>query len=694
MSESNPISSSAVGDMVAPKVVNRKHPLGSKGIKSSLEEVAKKVREGRNNVKIRELMIKIIHDAGGLKGEKQKTQAILDAHHVGYSYVSDPVHTEFMQGAALSWCTDDAGVCFKGGDCFPKGTLLLRSDYALVPIEEIKVGDRIWGRDDWTTVEGKIFKGVLDVDAVFLNNGGSIQLTPDHKVYVARCEEHKGHAKPCSCPVETRTVDRILVAELTPTQVLIQPKHKDPIWRLGTRYYGDEVEKLLRVKAVERAVAEVACYDISTSDHYVYLPENDVTVSNCDDAVIKVAAATLAAGIPTKIVGQAFEGDNGVPSHVILAIKDGQDWLRVDPSAKGFKVGDYAKAEKEIWIDPLEELTQMDFVGVGRVRERDFVGVGAPPNAPASPAVIDDARRVAVTSSLNQAVYSLRSSAIDLVASLDNLVATRRTLGLSEFDPSPPNERVNGPADFTPGKWTAGMSVYMQGLVFFSKAVLGVGDEGLSGKRRVLLDASGAAADIFIEKLPGDTRRYMPATLNGKSAVVITDGSNNVISVLSVTGEIFSQANGNIPSLPPGTLGLGPLVILGIVAGAVVSTAITAATVYYVTAEICDLMKVQAQERTQQKIIEAVASKAITVADAQKLTNMANQSRMTAAQAQVDKNNANPFTQAIKAAGNAVAQTGNSATNLVIALVVGGLALGGLYLYANSKSLVRVHRAA
>lgn len=512
---------------VAPKVVNRKHPIGSKGIQSSLEEVAKKVREGRNNVKVRELVIKIIHDAGGPKREKAKTQAILDAHHLGYSYVSDPIHTEFMQGAALSWCADDSGVCFKGGDC--------------------------------------------------------------------------------------------------------------------------------------------------------------------DDAVIKVAAATLAAGIPTKIVGQAFDGDNGVPSHVILAIKDGNDWLRVDPSAKGFKVGDYAKAEKEVWIDPLEELTQMDFVGVGRVREHDFVGVGAPPNDPASPAVINDARRAAVTSSMSQAVYSLRSSVIDLVASLDNLVATRRTLGLPEFDPSPPNEKVAGPADFTPGKWTVGMSVYMQGLVFFSKTVLDVGDEGLNGSRRLLLDASGAAADIYIEKLSGDTRRYMPAMLHGQSAVVVTDASNNVLSVIASNGQIYSQANGNIPSLPPGTLGLGPLVVLAIVAGAVVSIAITAVTVYFVTAEICDAMKVQAQERTQQKIVEAVVTKAITIADAQALTDQAIQSRAAAAKAQVDKNNSNPFTQAIKAGGNAIAATGNAATNLVIALAVGALALGGLYVYASSKSLVRVH---
>ena len=43
-------------------------------------------------------------------------------------------------------------------------------------------------------------------------------------------------------------------------------------------------------KEIEHDVAERPCYDIQTSDHYVYLPEHDVTVSNCEDLACRRAA--------------------------------------------------------------------------------------------------------------------------------------------------------------------------------------------------------------------------------------------------------------------------------------------------------------------------------------------------------------------------------------------------------------------
>jgi hypothetical protein len=58
---------------------------------------------------------------------------------------------------------------------------------------------------------------------------------------------------------------------------------KLPIWYLGIRDPKEKRDKLLRVKDLLRDVAEAPCYDIQTSDHYVYLPEHDVTVSNCED---------------------------------------------------------------------------------------------------------------------------------------------------------------------------------------------------------------------------------------------------------------------------------------------------------------------------------------------------------------------------------------------------------------------------
>lgn len=113
----------------------------------------------------------------------------------------------------------------KIGDCFVKGTLVLRDNHELVPVESLRVGDRIWGLNKWTKVTNTWQKGVLKTWAVVLNNGSAVRLTPDHKVWVADCEKHTERidARPCSCPVSERKVHRITVRELKKGQVVLQP---------------------------------------------------------------------------------------------------------------------------------------------------------------------------------------------------------------------------------------------------------------------------------------------------------------------------------------------------------------------------------------------------------------------------------------------------------------------------------------
>lgn len=127
------------------------------------------------------------------------------------------------------------------GDCFVKGTLVLRDDHKLVPVESLRVGDRIWGLDRWTTVKNTWEKGVLPTWTIKLNNGSAVRLTPDHKVWVADCESHDawvplssepkpGHPrvinearKPCACPLEKRKIHRVAVRELRKGRVVLQP---------------------------------------------------------------------------------------------------------------------------------------------------------------------------------------------------------------------------------------------------------------------------------------------------------------------------------------------------------------------------------------------------------------------------------------------------------------------------------------
>jgi len=352
---------------------------------------------------------------------------------------------------------------FGGGDCLPSGTLLLVEGHRLVPIDELKTGMRIWGRDRWTTVDNVWWKGDLPVTYLALNNGSMIRATEEHKIYVARCNQHgfdqEVGSKYCSCPMSERSVERLLIAEAREGMVLVTPdripfgdEHLDPdraliegfyladgwtshevsfdiagrdghpkeaqkrviqeicqrlgistywhdryirvkdsawtkriaemghrapqkhalsinldeaaavallrgimadsgknthgggrtftttsralmlqvrllhkmlgqtcsehyivdhgglgehpIHRLGVRdpaRSDGRAEKLLRIKGIEREVLVLPVYDLTTEDHYVYLPEADVTVSNCDDQAVLAATLATLNGIPARL---------------------------------------------------------------------------------------------------------------------------------------------------------------------------------------------------------------------------------------------------------------------------------------------------------------------------------------------------------------------------------------------------------
>lgn len=170
------------------------------------------------------------------------------------------------------------------GDCFAKGTLVLRDDHQLVPVEALLEGDHIWGLDTWTMVTKTWDKPVLPTWSVRLNNGSSMRLTPDHKVWVLDCGAHANSAvfQPCSCPVAGRTSRRVTVRDLVPGQVLTQPTRlPDDLASVGPG--RAHIEGLLRVVEVVKGGKELPCFDFETEDHYVWLPEADWTTSQCDE---------------------------------------------------------------------------------------------------------------------------------------------------------------------------------------------------------------------------------------------------------------------------------------------------------------------------------------------------------------------------------------------------------------------------
>ena len=348
------------------------------------------------------------------------------------------------------------------GDCFAENTLVLREDMTYVKIQDVQVGSRIWGRDRWSTIVNFWDKGTLPVTEIDLNNGSTLRLTENHKVYVLSCPLHGAQCPDLlgscqNCASRKFSWERITVAELTEKMVILQPefiereevadldadtswligayvaegwaensrimisgkdghwkeqtKHrvksicdqkgwatrwnakyiaindinavqlvagcgsgavnkvltpeilqtadldsldvglrldssqntrgegwtygttslqlalqyrtlqrmlgrstswrkvvdhggfgKNPIYRVGVRNPKNNNDRRLKVKAIRRHVESVPCYDIATDDHYVYLPEADCTVSNCDDQSLLLTCLFESVGLPWKFV--------------------------------------------------------------------------------------------------------------------------------------------------------------------------------------------------------------------------------------------------------------------------------------------------------------------------------------------------------------------------------------------------------
>jgi hypothetical protein len=526
-----------IQDKPAPNVQTdvRPHPGGKKGAKLSLEEVGKRAWAARMSPRLRAWATQVLDKAGVSRGtRRQKAKAILDEYRAKVPYIADPVMGEFIAHPDQTLCLDEAGLCIVGGDCFPEGTLLLRDDFEFVPIEQIKKGDRIWGKDKWSIVTEKWAKGKLPVDAIELSTGSTMYLTHNHKVYVGACEHGRGcNLDRCSYANKRNVFDRIYVEDLREEDVLLQPerisfgvqetdpdrmyvealaladgwtkasknpdlphicfyvagrdgmrkeaqkhevvkicerlgietlwhpryvvvkdrewaskiaelgsrarfKHletinlnepaakaalrglmadstantsgsartysttsrmmmlqvrvlhrmfgkmtsvrmltpeqhggagKFPLWRVGQR---EKQGLSVVVRSIERAVREVPCWDISTDDHYIYLPEHDVTVSNCDDAAVTISAAVMSIGIPAKIVGSSHRPPADVPTHVYMAFEDDLgEWVRMDGTTR-LPVGKAPPRLREWWIEPGKDAKakgEGDFVGMSGTLE-------------------------------------------------------------------------------------------------------------------------------------------------------------------------------------------------------------------------------------------------------------------------------------------------------------------------------------
>lgn len=93
---------------------------GSEGIDQSIAAMCQKMREGRNDPRVRRWALETLSAAGidgrGNETVKEKAQVLLDAFREKTSYSPDPVGSEYIPSAAATLCLDP-NLCVKGDDC-------------------------------------------------------------------------------------------------------------------------------------------------------------------------------------------------------------------------------------------------------------------------------------------------------------------------------------------------------------------------------------------------------------------------------------------------------------------------------------------------------------------------------------------------------------------------------------------------
>jgi transglutaminase-like putative cysteine protease len=164
---------------------------------------------------------------------------------------------------------------------------------------------------------------------------------------------------------------RTLMAAGKPTTVTAQAQALLDELRRKTIYVQDPVNTELMAKP-----HVTLCLD----EHGLCMPAAD-----CDDRVVAFASATMSIGLETMVVGQSYGTEQA--THVIAAVYDPHSgWLKVDPSAERYRVGQSYPATKEWWMDPITGSIGSSATAephtLGKEPARgDFIGVGAIPFA-------------------------------------------------------------------------------------------------------------------------------------------------------------------------------------------------------------------------------------------------------------------------------------------------------------------------
>jgi hypothetical protein len=127
------------------------------------------------------------------------------------------------------------------GDCLPISTLMLRDDYALVPMVSLRPGQHIMDDGAWTEVREIVHTGEKELLAFDLSNGCTFRCSPEHRLF----RDVNGTQEEVRAR-DVRVDDDLVTARTVPLakteaawpEVLSSLKSEDRAWLLGV-YLAD-----------------------------------------------------------------------------------------------------------------------------------------------------------------------------------------------------------------------------------------------------------------------------------------------------------------------------------------------------------------------------------------------------------------------------------------------------------------------
>ena len=224
------------------------------------------------------------------RAQKGLAAPIQPLYASGVRYKEDPPGQE-------NWKDIPAVLKDGHGDCLPLSTLVLRATDGdvgeLVPMLALKVGDRVMGDGNWTTVREVCVTGGKRVRVLSLDNGCALRSSREHKVFRLM----SGNAR------EEIRVDEVKIGDalVTPTSMparlcgTISVETSRPVLHAIANATRSNRNVAHRVERISEAGSEL-CMDITTDSGVFWLPEPDVLVHNCDRLVAWRVAELRVAG--------------------------------------------------------------------------------------------------------------------------------------------------------------------------------------------------------------------------------------------------------------------------------------------------------------------------------------------------------------------------------------------------------------